>query len=405
MRTGSSGIADWGGGDFIVTVGSWDRAGMIRSGGGLQNCLTASLCRRVVESGTFMHELGHTIGLGHGGFSDEANEPQSGINRKPNYLSVMSYTYQFASITPKRPLDYSRWQLAPLVENQLLEGKGIDNDAPPAGIGNWIAAWSHYNPLTDRCEMQTSPSVGDIDWNKSGGIDAGHVGAGINEFDPEPDPGDEDCQVAANRQETLQSHNDWPNLHLSALDRPGLPQLGAGYDPPDIDDPEPTVLEQNQLAEVTDVDGDGVGNDDDNCTSTPNPGQEDGDGDGLGDACEPPSIPANTALPTISGTMRDGEMLSSTTGTWTGSGPITYSHQWRRCDSGGGSCADIPGATGATYVLTPADVGKRLRVRVTAENSAGPASAESEPSRRWRRGRPRSPASRPSRARRATARR
>ena len=32
-----------------------------------ENCLTATLCRRSVEAGTFMHELGHTIGLGHGG--------------------------------------------------------------------------------------------------------------------------------------------------------------------------------------------------------------------------------------------------------------------------------------------------------------------------------------------------
>ena len=90
----------------------------------------------------------------------------------------MSYTYQFASIVPKRPLDYSRWQLDPLTENQLLEGKGIDGDAPPAGIGNWSAAWSHYNPATDTCDMQVAPAIGDIDWNKSGGHRARACGRG-----------------------------------------------------------------------------------------------------------------------------------------------------------------------------------------------------------------------------------
>ena len=383
-KLGGSGVAEYGAGDFVVSLGDWSRDDLIRDGGGLQNCLTASLCRRSAEAGTFMHELGHTIGLGHGGFSSQANGLQSGLNNKPNYLSIMNYTYQFASIVPNRPLDYSRWGLAPLVENQLLEGKGIDNDAPPVGLGNWTAVWSHYNPTTDTCDMQTSPAVGDIDWNMSGGtIQPGHVGAGLNEPDRCPDAGvDEDCQVAANRQETLLSHDDWTNLHFNPRDRPGVLTFGAGNIPPVPfdDDPEPTADDQDALAAATDIDGDGVANDEDNCPSTANAGQEDGDGDGLGDACEPPSIPANTALPTISGTARDGETLSATTGTWTGSGPITYTHQWRRCDSGGGACADIPGATGTTYVLAPADVDKRLRVRVTAENSAGPASAESDPS-------------------------
>ena len=90
-----------------------------------------------------------------------------------------------------------------------------------------------------------------------------------------------------------------------------------------------------------------------------------------------PSPPANTVAPAISGTPRDGEVLTSTTGTWTGTPTISYARQWRRCDASGGSCADIAGATGATYALTPADVGSTLRVTVTATNSVGTASATS----------------------------
>ena len=58
----------------------------------------------------------------------------------------------------------------------------------------------------------------------------------------------------------------------------------------------------------------------------------------------------------------------------------TFAYQWRRCDSGGGNCADISGATATTYTGTTADVGRTLRVVVTAGNRAGTTSATSAPS-------------------------
>ena len=89
------------------------------------------------------------------------------------------------------------------------------------------------------------------------------------------------------------------------------------------------------------------------------------------------TAPANTALPAISGTAKDGQTLTSTTGTWTGSATITYARQWRQCDSAGNNCVDIQGATQATYLLTGNDAGRRIRVVVTATNSLGSASATS----------------------------
>ncbi|MDX6648302.1 MAG: hypothetical protein QOJ97_253 [Solirubrobacteraceae bacterium] len=80
--------------------------------------------------------------------------------------------------------------------------------------------------------------------------------------------------------------------------------------------------------------------------------------------------PSNTGLPTISGTTRDGQTLTSTNGTWTGTPTITYTRQWRRCDAAGANCADISGASATTYTLAPADVGKTIRVAVTAANAA-----------------------------------
>ena len=65
-----------------------------------------------------------------------------------------------------------------------------------------------------------------------------------------------------------------------------------------------------------------------------------------------------------------GQVVSATNGSWSG-GPTAFGYQWRRCDAAGASCADIAGATGATYLLAAAYVGSTMRVRVSASNGAG----------------------------------
>jgi uncharacterized delta-60 repeat protein len=87
--------------------------------------------------------------------------------------------------------------------------------------------------------------------------------------------------------------------------------------------------------------------------------------------------PANTALPAISGTAKDGQTLSASTGTWSGTAPISYTYQWNRCNASGASCVGITGATAATRTVAAADVGSTLRVGVTAKNSAASTSATS----------------------------
>ena len=85
----------------------------------------------------------------------------------------------------------------------------------------------------------------------------------------------------------------------------------------------------------------------------------------------PQVAPQPQALPTIDGTEQVGSNLTASRGTWTGTDPITYSYQWRRCNAAGNGCANIAGATAQTYLLRPGDAGHRLRVRVTARNGDG----------------------------------
>ncbi len=87
--------------------------------------------------------------------------------------------------------------------------------------------------------------------------------------------------------------------------------------------------------------------------------------------------PQNTVPPSISGTVSDGQTLTASKGSWTGSAPITYAYQWDRCDGAGLSCTNIAGATATTYLLAAADEGNELRVIVTATNSRGVVSATS----------------------------
>ena len=87
--------------------------------------------------------------------------------------------------------------------------------------------------------------------------------------------------------------------------------------------------------------------------------------------------PDTTVTPTISGTPRAGRTLSVERGHWTGTEPIAYAYQWRRCDAAGANCVDIDGATALQYVATTADVGHTLRVVATGTNAIGSGTATS----------------------------
>jgi hypothetical protein len=99
-----------------------------------------------------------------------------------------------------------------------------------------------------------------------------------------------------------------------------------------------------------------------------------------------PRAPANTLRPVVSGTTTVGGRLTASPGAWSGTPPLRFSYRWQLC--GPRRCVNIRGATGRSLVLRSAFVGLKVRVVVTATNSAGHASAHSSeagPIRRRRR--------------------
>src|ERR687895_406419 len=89
------------------------------------------------------------------------------------------------------------------------------------------------------------------------------------------------------------------------------------------------------------------------------------------------SPPVVRALPTITGEAREEKTLTARNGEWDGKTPISYAYQWRLCKADGTSCADIAGQTNPTYTVRAAYVNNTLRVRVTATNADGSATAAS----------------------------
>ena len=89
---------------------------------------------------------------------------------------------------------------------------------------------------------------------------------------------------------------------------------------------------------------------------------------------EPPTKPSNSSPPVVSGTATAGQTLTTSTGVWEGTPPISYSYQWQLCNPG---CSNIATATSSSLALTTADVGGSIRAVVTATNSAGSGQATS----------------------------
>lgn len=346
--TTSGGIAERPGDDLIVTTGGW------RSNS------------PAVENGTFMHELGHNLGLRHGG--------GDGHNCKPNYLSVMSYYYQTNAVYASRPLDFSRRRLPDLDERALIEREGI------SGPSTWQAV-AFQAPDGDLVVSEGDASE-PIDFDQNADIDVGTVSVQVSSGDK--------CRQNQPRT-VLESHDDWGaliyNFRMTRNYTKGWGQGGGETH----HDEELTEEEHEAMARAFDSDGDGVSNLEDNCPEVSNPDQVDRDGDGWGDACD--ACPDEYASLGLSGCSvgaesdrRDG--LSSESSESRGSqdsgesgseSTAVHDVETRRAEflEPSGGCRTTPGAP-AWWLLFVAWITLRIRVAARRARLRGAHAASGE---------------------------
>lgn len=157
------------------------------------------------QAGTLMHELGHNLGLLHGG--------DDSINNKTNYFSVMNYTWQIPhpGMTLDWRLDYSRSDTNPVVREALLvEAEGL------AGVmrdGESVPVFVALNGDPARVTLQFTNS-GPINFDGVGDPDAPPFTVeDINHIDP---------TVLSSVIESHRDFKDWPALQLDFRNSPSF---------------------------------------------------------------------------------------------------------------------------------------------------------------------------------------
>jgi serine protease AprX len=96
-----------------------------------------------------------------------------------------------------------------------------------------------------------------------------------------------------------------------------------------------------------------------------------GQADSVATAVVAAARPASRDRPAVSGPARRGRLLRVHGGAWWGTPTLSFRVQWLRCSRVGTRCRPIESATRAVYVPRAADIGHRLRARVTATGPGG----------------------------------
>ncbi|HYH59228.1 MAG TPA: DPP IV N-terminal domain-containing protein [Thermoleophilaceae bacterium] len=135
----------------------------------------------------FMHELGHAIGLDHGG---AFSSPGSVDNYKPNHLSIMNYVFTGIGLWRNGKgglLDYSRFDsiaLGTLDEDDLDEEAGLGGGSSPAAQQArqyrsllYCGKRPEKNPGSVARRFDIGPRV---DWNCKNKVEGGTVEGDIN---------------------------------------------------------------------------------------------------------------------------------------------------------------------------------------------------------------------------------
>jgi len=156
------------------------------------------------QTGTFMHELGHSLGLNHWGITSEKikeleesyDEDQlEDRNYKPNFLSVMNYSFQMTGLIKKNDdgtvtdgyFDYSSFEIGALDENDLDESVGLKSYDPMileygtryVKPGTEPGEF-HKNDKEDQYLISIYPAGGPINWNGNEDGQEKNITADIN---------------------------------------------------------------------------------------------------------------------------------------------------------------------------------------------------------------------------------
>lgn len=179
------------------------------------------------EAITLFHELGHTLGLGHGGGDS--------INGKPNYLSVMNYDHALTGglkVGGQTIIDYSRWEVADLDERGTLdEGTGISAMAStgsaasaadlvePEELPTDIMAAYHCDPNDPEARYRKWIRVeAPVDWNCDGDTNDHVRDRAVHQYDSD---------IGDTRPTLLESQNDWAALDFRGGLRGALPSKSS----------------------------------------------------------------------------------------------------------------------------------------------------------------------------------
>lgn len=168
----------------------------------------------LVETGTLVHEVGHTLGLGHGGLDS--------VNRKPNYVSIMNYDHLHSGglVVDGQGgvIDLSRFELATLDEENLNEPAGItvaEGSRPLPGT----VTGRYRCPDQSRFDPSTTIVVGEpVDWNCDG--DTTDLG------DRHSTRGNDE----ASSPRPLPSRDDWATITFTGGQRGALASAGEEVD-------------------------------------------------------------------------------------------------------------------------------------------------------------------------------